>query len=429
MQWRYVLWGGALAGTVAAYWLVRPLKVAVLMGVDGGVTREPQAKLCTMAFLFPVLHLYNTGVSSLSLSRLVAVVAAAQIAIFSALALVLVPAAATGSLAAAYAAYALIESVGSLTVTMMWSCISCGIHAEKALVVYPRLTVTQQLGALAASYAASCLADAYQSPSVLVAAGGAAAIAGTASALAALAASPASLAAENLDELRASDTASETSEEDGRAHARAAAAAAAGAGKRNPGALELLATYGSFIAHMTIISCASDVLMAASAAYETPAAMAAFVASVGTVINVATLAVSLAGPGPIVRAVGLRTALLAFPLVAMAVVWAVALASSPVLALAFAVVVLKTCKYALNTPAKELIYVQARPEVKLAVKPWIDAVGGRSAKGFGSLANTALLAIAPSGVQLHWLSSAACSAVAVVWAWSAAHVHSWSAGA
>ena len=57
----------------------------------------------------------------------------------------------------------------------------------------------------------------------------------------------------------------------------------------------------------------------------------------------------------------------------------------------FAVMVLtKGLSYALNNPAKEMMYIPTSKAVKYKAKSWIDLFGGRAAKAAGSSVTTAL---------------------------------------
>jgi len=81
-------------------------------------------------------------------------------------------------------------------------------------------------------------------------------------------------------------------------------------------------------------------------------------------------------------------------------------------------VVLKGVSYALNNPAKEILYLPTNPDVKYKVKSWIDMFGGRAAKALGGALcemwnSHYSLMIGGSMVSLGWVAVWVCDAVYV----------------
>ena len=115
----------------------------------------------------------------------------------------------------------------------------------------------------------------------------------------------------------------------------------------------------------------------------------------GMTTNFLALVMALLGTSYLMRRFGLRFCLLAYPVSVL--VTAVALytmSSLPVeqlLWITFAVMVLtKGLSYALNNPAKEIMYIPTSDSVKFKAKSWVDLFGGRSAKAVGSMVTSQL---------------------------------------
>lgn len=56
----------------------------------------------------------------------------------------------------------------------------------------------------------------------------------------------------------------------------------------------------------------------------------------------------------------------------------------------FGMVAIKALGYSLNSPAKEMLYLQTSRDIKLKAKSWIDMFGSRAAKAMGAAVTNAL---------------------------------------
>jgi len=117
--------------------------------------------------------------------------------------------------------------------------------------------------------------------------------------------------------------------------------------------------------------------------YPTKEAFAAFYARYGMMANSLTLVFALVGTSFFLRTLGLRICLLFFPIATGLVICGVRI--FPVLPIVFtSMIILKGLSYALNNPAKEILYIPTTRDVKFKTKGWIDVFGIRSIKGAGA---------------------------------------------
>ncbi len=101
---------------------------------------------------------------------------------------------------------------------------------------------------------------------------------------------------------------------------------------------------------------------------------------------------ALLGTGYLIKRYGLRFCLLLFPIclgIAFMSLYAFFKLGSPtpgeLLWATFGVMIIaKGLGYAVNNPAKEIMYIPTSKDVKFKSKSWIDMFGGRVAKGTGA---------------------------------------------
>jgi len=106
----------------------------------------------------------------------------------------------------------------------------------------------------------------------------------------------------------------------------------------------------------------------------------------GIAVNLTSFLFSLLCFSWVVRRLGVPGTLLVFPLLCVACTL-VAYASPSMITLFAATAGLKALTYSLNEPALEMLYLPTSDDVKFKAKAWIDVVGARSAKAFGSAIN------------------------------------------
>lgn len=112
----------------------------------------------------------------------------------------------------------------------------------------------------------------------------------------------------------------------------------------------------------------------------------------GIYIGVVSFIFALVGTSFFMRVFGLKFCLIAFPAtigIVLLTDFTLYLNGANTLTLMWAffysVVVFKALCYALNNPAKEVLYIPTSKDVKFKTKGWIDAFGNRTAKASGAL--------------------------------------------
>ena len=124
--------------------------------------------------------------------------------------------------------------------------------------------------------------------------------------------------------------------------------------------------------------------MLARSVYPTKEAFASFSGLYGIFTNGLALVFALIGTSFLMRRYGLRFCLLLFPIATGIMVDAVYV--EPTLwVVATALIIIKGLSYALNNPAKEMMYLPTTKDVRFKAKGWIDMFGSRSSKGTGAM--------------------------------------------
>ncbi|MGD1997498.1 MAG: hypothetical protein PVJ92_01140 [Candidatus Dependentiae bacterium] len=121
----------------------------------------------------------------------------------------------------------------------------------------------------------------------------------------------------------------------------------------------------------------------AHAAYPTVEQFAWFKGMYGKVVNGFTLVFALGGTQLLLRLFGVHWCLLLYPVLtagAVLMMW-----QWPTLLVVTAgMVLLRGLSFALNSPAKEILYIPESPQVRFKVKSWIDMIGYRFVWALGS---------------------------------------------
>ncbi|MCK4264741.1 hypothetical protein KAW80_00065 [Candidatus Babeliales bacterium] len=83
----------------------------------------------------------------------------------------------------------------------------------------------------------------------------------------------------------------------------------------------------------------------------------------------------------------------------------------------FVMILAKGLSYALNNPAKDMMYIPTSKDAKFKTKSWIDAFGSRSAKAVGSGVNKGLLPILQSSGIASFIGIGAISSLGMIAVW------------
>jgi AAA family ATP:ADP antiporter len=111
---------------------------------------------------------------------------------------------------------------------------------------------------------------------------------------------------------------------------------------------------------------------------------ASFMGYFGQTTNTISFLFSFFGTSVVIKQFGFSNTLLAYPLILL--VCTVFVWMMPTIWVVFSVMmIIKGMSYALNNPAKEILYQRTSSAIKFKCKSWIDTFGQRSAKATGSL--------------------------------------------
>lgn len=103
----------------------------------------------------------------------------------------------------------------------------------------------------------------------------------------------------------------------------------------------------------------------------------------GLYTNLFSLVIALTGTSSLLRFLGIRFSILLFPVISAGLCIMIAFWPD-MMVIYVGQLILKGIGYAINNPAKEILYSPTSPDVKLKVKQWIDVFGQRSAKATGA---------------------------------------------
>lgn len=163
--------------------------------------------------------------------------------------------------------------------------------------------------------------------------------------------------------------------------------------------------------------------LVARQAYTTPETYAEFMATFGIGCNVTTMLLTLIGTSFIMERWGLTFCIVSFPVtvgfvVSFVYIYSRCFQSSKWIFFG-AMIIIRCFTYALNNPAKEIMYIPTSKDIKFKTKGWIDMFGARSMKAAGSLVNNAFKASPEALLAYGTLISLS---VVIVWIFIASYV-------
>eukprot|EP00048_Salpingoeca_helianthica_P005569 m.89185 g.89185 ORF g.89185 m.89185 type:complete len:458 (-) comp13646_c0_seq1:22-1395(-) len=410
-QRMYVLIALVFFSTLGGYWLIRPMKMGVF-ALLVGIEHEPQAKLGTLAILVPLLMGYNKVYSMFeNPKKLVFCVSLLYALAFFGIAICLKqhaddttlmprvePSPASPGYYLGWFTYWTIESFGSVVVAMVWSVTAVVSSSTTARNVYPKLVISQQLGAVAGATLAT-FTETFGFPVFFALQG-----------LNVLATSTVLHFALDIHERRTSFS---------RALDRDRKVARPQTGFLE--GLRLICTRPYVLAVLVVSTFAAAVLtimdfqmkMVAKETLTTGEELTMLLAHLGQATNITSLLLALFGTQKLIKRWGLRFCLLAYPLTVAPVLLFVALWPQ-LWVLCVGLVVVKSLGYALNGPAREMLYLRTSTDIQFKAKSWIDMFGTRGAKASGAAINNALRGSLTSLLHFGSLSSALFVAVWLV---------------
>jgi AAA family ATP:ADP antiporter len=361
---------------IGVYWLLRSVKDSILANTVG-LSYQPIAKMVSLCFLIPLILAYSKLVDVFKKHLLFYFIGGFYAFLFLFLGYLLkVPGIGLDntvqdpSRLIGWVSYLGIESFGSLMVALFWSFVASSTSPESAKVGYPKIIFGAQFGSITGPFLVT-KAEVLGIPNLMY-------ISFTWIILILVLIAiyvrviPGHLS--GLDD--SSDPASS---------------------KKNTGMLEgirLLFKY-KYIAGIFCVATFYEIVgtildfqmkVLARQVYTTPESFATFMANFGMGCNLATMAISLVGTSFIMRKWGLTVCIVLFPITVGAVVTFVYFSPSKEVFFA-AMIIIKCFTYALNNPAKEIMYIPTSKDIKFKTKGWIDMFGSRSMKAIGSLVN------------------------------------------
>ena len=146
--------------------------------------------------------------------------------------------------------------------------------------------------------------------------------------------------------------------------------------------MAVVATFGEIVG--VVVEYKMKVL--ARSVYSTGTSYAEFMGSYGQATNLVSLIFALTGSRWLLQLLGIRLCLIIFPVATLFISFTLFL--KPTLMMAFLGIVLtKALSNSLNNPVKEMLYIDTTPDIRWKAKSWIDMFAMRAAKAVGSFFN------------------------------------------
>lgn len=385
-----VLWGelsmeeikryGLLALTfffiVGSYWLLKALKDAIFNDLVS-FRYQPEAKIASVIVIIPLILLYTELVDRVGRHYLFYIVCSFYAATFAVIAyLIANPVAEMHSplidwipgKALGWITYLAAESYGTITIAMFWSFMATMTNTAAAKRSYAMIVISGQTGAIVGPTLVT-YAPTLGVPLLLYY--GAIGIA-----LVPLFIYVYITYFQTAAELQALDQPSTTGLFEG---------------------LHLLWTR-SYLMGIFVVATVYEVVgtimdyqmkILASAEYPTRELLAAFMGRFGQASNILALTFAIFGTSYFIRRFSIQMCLVLFP-VSIALVLGYVLFNPSLYSIFVAMIMIKGLSYALNNPAKEMLYIPTSKDVKFKTKSWIDMFGSRYSKAMGSVVNKAI---------------------------------------
>ena len=361
---RFVVLSFVLFIIISAYWCLRSLKDPLFSHLVG-ITYQPTAKIVSMLCIFPLLLFYSKLIDWLPKQKVFYFFASLYTLLFLAISLFtdLGPNTSMIDSVLGWVSYVAIESFGSIMVTLFWGFTTGQASADEGKKFFPMILSIAQIGAFIGPTVVT-FSDKVGINTIL---------GGTALWIIAI---PFLIHYHKI-KFHTLETNDLTKEE------------------KKSGALEglriiianpyVIGILGITTLH-EVVSTILDYQMKflASQAYPNPNDFAVFMGQFGQVVNIGTCLWVLLGSSYLLRKFGLTACLVLYPLVVLGI--CLSLYANPTLWSFFGCMALfKVLNYALNNPAKEVLYTPTSADVRYKAKSWIDGFGARSAKATGSL--------------------------------------------
>lgn len=396
----------ALLCLIGSYWMLRILKDTIFFTIafpeslgwikDQGAKFQPKAKMFSLVAVLCSIIVYTRLVDLFKKHQLFYIIGAFYITIFGGVSAVLFANEAgllgasefskTVLAATGWVSYLSIESFGSIMIPLFWSFVVSITKTESAKVGFPIIVAGAQIGSIAGS-ALNIVSDSFGGQSGLLLIGCALIIGNMFLINYFMKTTPPVLLEGN-----------KVAEKHDAKHPKEGFVESMVSGIR------LLFTrpylFGVLLCstlYEVIVTIVDYQMKALAAPLMKSAEFAKFLGWFGVCVNGLAFLLALLGTSYVMKRFGLKFCLLLYPAglgIALAGLYAYYLSSpnpSQLLwAISIVVIFGKGLSYAVNNPAKEMMYIPTSKDAKFKAKGWIDMFGGRSAKAGGSIITDAL---------------------------------------
>lgn len=361
---------------IGSYWLLRTQKDAVFSSIVG-LEYQPQAKILSLLLIIPILLIYTKLVDMWSKNRLLMTFSVGFALSFVFVAIFLqhptigLPnTVASSDRIFGWFVYVFIETFGSIMPGLFWAFVNSSVSTDIAKKGYPLIIAGAQLGSILGSYMS--WESEYFGNAMLFNVGGASILAIVPAVMAYLWMVPANQQV-SLDGGKEGSSKGKTGMFEGLKILLT-----------RPYVLGIFALATLYEVVATILDFQMKVL--AKGIFPTTEQFASFNGLYGVMTNALALLFAVVGTRYFIEHYGLRFCLILFPVLTGAVVSFVYMYRVFFVVTA-AVMIIKALSYALNNPAKEMMYLPTSKDVKFKAKGWIDMFGSRSSKAAGSGVN------------------------------------------
>jgi len=389
-----VAWlSGTLFFIVGGYWLLRSIKDPIMTAIDG-VEYIPQAKMLSLVVVFGCVVVYNKLLDYYPKHTLFYMMGVFYGILFGAIGLLLMHPTiglpnqqADPSRILGWISYVSIESFGSMVVQCFWALVNATVDANFGKKNFGIIVAGAQIGAIMGP-ALATQAETVGIPFLYLV--GAIVMFSMVAAM--------YFYVKRFGGVKEDEAPSKEEETSAQAKAKKDGAGIMGGFvllMEHDYAKGLFAVSSLYMVQLTVIDYQLKVLARerffSMHPGDTAAALkgfAAFMGMFGILTNSISFVFSLLGTGKFIQTFGLTISLLAFPSI-MLVATAVLFVTPDIWTTLGVMMLMKAMGYALNNPAKEILYQATSTDIKFKCKSWIDTFGQRSAKAAGSIVTNA----------------------------------------
>ncbi len=385
---KYSLLSLAFFCTIGTYWLLRPLKDGFFFAVVGG-KYQPIAKMISVVVVTLLVLVYSKLVDIFERHKLFYVIGSVYVVLFAFITYCVgLPRTGVAAVSPTFlkyigwATYFIIESFGSVIVALFWSFVASICTPDSAKRGYAAIVAGAQIGAITGPF----LAWNAQTLGMQLLFG-----IGTLGIVALM------FTIKHFMKVMPADQLISPAHEEIK-KPKTGFLEGAKLLLTRPYLLGIFAVVTIYEIVGTIVDYQMKMQAKALPQYASQEAFTSFMGIFGMAANGLAFLMALLGTGYLMKRFGLRFCLLTFPItlgIAVAGLYSAMnwgnVSAVTLLWLTFGVMMIaKGLSYALNNPAKEMMYIPTSKDAKFKSKGWIDMFGSRSSKAAGSAFNNLL---------------------------------------